>query len=250
MSNRITYANKVALNQNSSVPDINKVNAIDMNEIKEVVNGIIDKSIDMFSDTPGLNWKDMMKNKIDYCVANMDSSKENTSAFINGGWQYTNFGFGICSKIGSTYQLTWYSDIGIYYCRKIGSTYSYDIINGNNYGFYEQVIGKWVNDKPLYRQSFSFTGPTPGQETVIAYNLNTSGNSVSNIDEVVNYKAFYKRSDGSFQQVPNYHYDPNNWSNSIYDLSGTGFAFWVGNLNNSMTIDYLIVTIEYTKTTD
>lgn len=47
MNNQITYANKVALNQNSSIPDINKVNATDMNEIKRVVNGTINGSIRM-----------------------------------------------------------------------------------------------------------------------------------------------------------------------------------------------------------
>ena len=36
---KITYENKVALNENASIPDINKVNASDMNEIKSVVNG-------------------------------------------------------------------------------------------------------------------------------------------------------------------------------------------------------------------
>lgn len=35
---KITYTDKVALNVNADVPDINKVKADDMNEIKEVVN--------------------------------------------------------------------------------------------------------------------------------------------------------------------------------------------------------------------
>lgn len=35
---QITYTDKVALNVNSDIPDINKVNASDMNEIKQVVN--------------------------------------------------------------------------------------------------------------------------------------------------------------------------------------------------------------------
>ena len=34
----ITYANKTAINTNASIPDTNKVNASDMNMIKEVVN--------------------------------------------------------------------------------------------------------------------------------------------------------------------------------------------------------------------
>ena len=35
---KITYANKVAINENANVPDINKVKDTDMNEIKNVVN--------------------------------------------------------------------------------------------------------------------------------------------------------------------------------------------------------------------
>ena len=37
----ITYNDKVALNENPSIADINKVKASDMNEIKSVVNGLI-----------------------------------------------------------------------------------------------------------------------------------------------------------------------------------------------------------------
>lgn len=37
----ITYDNKVALNENPSIPDINKVNASDMNEIKNAINNLI-----------------------------------------------------------------------------------------------------------------------------------------------------------------------------------------------------------------
>lgn len=36
---QITYADKSAMNTNSSIPDTNKCNASDMNEIKTVVNG-------------------------------------------------------------------------------------------------------------------------------------------------------------------------------------------------------------------
>lgn len=37
----INYDDKVALNENSSIADINKVNASDMNLIKEVVNQVL-----------------------------------------------------------------------------------------------------------------------------------------------------------------------------------------------------------------
>lgn len=38
---KITYLDKVALNENPDISDINKVKANDMNEIKNVVNGLI-----------------------------------------------------------------------------------------------------------------------------------------------------------------------------------------------------------------
>ncbi len=43
---KITYTDKVALNENPSVADVNKVRASDMNEIKNVVNEINDKLLD------------------------------------------------------------------------------------------------------------------------------------------------------------------------------------------------------------
>lgn len=41
--NLITYANKVALNKNPDVPEINKVTADNMNEIKNVINNAINE---------------------------------------------------------------------------------------------------------------------------------------------------------------------------------------------------------------
>ena len=38
---KITYLDKVALNENTDIPDINKVTAGDMTEIKNVVNGLV-----------------------------------------------------------------------------------------------------------------------------------------------------------------------------------------------------------------
>ena len=45
MNNQITYDDKVALNDNPLIPDINKCKADDMNEIKSVVNGTINGTL-------------------------------------------------------------------------------------------------------------------------------------------------------------------------------------------------------------
>ena len=42
---KITYENKVALNVNSDIADVNKCNATDLNEIKNVVNENDDNTI-------------------------------------------------------------------------------------------------------------------------------------------------------------------------------------------------------------
>lgn len=39
---KITYADKVALQENATIADVNKVNASDMNEIKTVFNAMVD----------------------------------------------------------------------------------------------------------------------------------------------------------------------------------------------------------------
>ena len=44
---KIGFADKVALNENASIPDINKCKASDMNEIKQVVNENDDKVGDL-----------------------------------------------------------------------------------------------------------------------------------------------------------------------------------------------------------
>ena len=52
---KITYLDKVALNENTDIPDINKVKANDMNEIKNVVND----NYDDVGDIANLNTEDI-----------------------------------------------------------------------------------------------------------------------------------------------------------------------------------------------
>lgn len=112
------------------------------------------------------------------------------------------------------------------------------------YSTEEQVIGKWIDGKSLYRKTKVFSsGWELGNEVV--FNI-----GVSDIAEILGYSAFYKRSDNTFQIVPNTHAD-SAWNSSIYDFLPNGnFSFYVGSLLNEFTINYLVVTMEYTKTTD
>lgn len=126
---------------------------------------------------------------------------------------------------------------------------SANITNNTIYPYNSEIkVGTWVNNKPIYRKSKVFNS----SDTTFSYGGEKVLNmGISNVDEIINYKAFYKRSDGSFQQVPNCHSNMSQWGSSLYDFNTNGNCiFWVGTLGNTFTINYLVITIEYTKTTD
>jgi hypothetical protein len=93
----------------------------------------LQSSLNMFSDTNGSTWQDMMKNKLDYCISTIDTNRYNVETFINGGWNGRNYGFGLFSKIGNVYQLIWTSSDATYYCRKLGNgNYDYKDKSGTD----------------------------------------------------------------------------------------------------------------------
>ena len=79
--------------------------------------------VDMFDDTSGSDWKEMLRNKIAYCKPKF--TRQNQSILLNGGWLNHNFGFAICTRIGTQYQIVWLCISGICYCRYDGSQYYY-----------------------------------------------------------------------------------------------------------------------------
>lgn len=79
--------------------------------------------IDKFNDTSGADWKEMLRNKIDYCIPLF--TRENQTIILNGGWQTVNYGFAMVTKINTVYQIVWCSNFGMCYCRKMGNDYFY-----------------------------------------------------------------------------------------------------------------------------
>ena len=119
-----------------------------------------------------------------------------------------------------------------------------EIVNNHTYSTEETKIGTWIDGKPLYRKTIIYTsGFVIGGEKVFTH-------GIANLDEVGSYKAKYLRSDGTTQFIPTIHSDMQKWASGIYDFSHTSFALYVGSLNNDFTINKLIITLEYTKTTD
>ena len=117
-------------------------------------------------------------------------------------------------------------------------------IKKQEYSTEETKIGTWIDGKPLYRKTIIYTsGFVIGGEKVFTH-------GIANLDEVVSYKAKYLRSDDTTQFIPTIHSDMQKWASGIYDFSHTSFTLYVGSLNNDFTINKLIITLEYTKTTD
>lgn len=113
---KITYEDKVAINENAEIADINKCKASDLNEIKSVVN------------------------------TNDDNTNQNSNNIGNIENLNTTNKNNLVESINEVYQ---------------NNIYSED----------EQVIGKWIDDKTLYRKVISSPGLSPNTIKNIPYNI-------------------------------------------------------------------------------
>lgn len=113
----------------------------------------------------------------------------------------------------------------------------------NSYSESEQVVGTWIDGKPIYRRVVMLTAPTT---------KNTQGTpvNISDVDTVINLSNTIKSfNSGDVIEVLSTAY------NNIYVMYSrdTGsLAAWTGILSNGSTWAgaSVIATIEYTKTTD
>ena len=119
-----------------------------------------------------------------------------------------------------------------------------------NYSIDEKKIGTWINGKPIYQKTFTYT---PDLASRCLYQ-----HGISNIDQIINSEAMLQKTNGQF--VPLSMVYPNTtdlntlitWS-SGYQITKTDIETWIGNnmFEQMDTTNYgIIVTIQYTKTTD
>ena len=98
----------------------------------------------------------------------------------------------------------------------------------------EQVIGKWINNKPLYRKTI--------------YSTSLTGNlSLSNI-EFLRYKNFIAKV-GNFIFPESRYVNENDNCNFFLNQSSLSYDFSVGSTWQGQ-VSYVTFDIEYTKTTD
>ncbi len=107
------------------------------------------------------------------------------------------------------------------------------------YSTTEQVIGKWLDNKPIYRKVLNIGTPS-SQRTY-------PNHGISNLENVIKLYGFCY-TDGSTRQIIPMTYT--NWEIFAYDITDTVFTLnfsanqWSANPTN------VYVVFEYTKTTD
>lgn len=184
---KITYENKVALNVNSDIADINKCNASDLNEIKNVVN------------------------------TNDDNTNNNSNAI------------GTLSSLNTTNKSNLVSAIN-------------EVNNKFNYSTSEQVIGKWIDGKPLYRKVIQFTTTIQGES------LFSMSHNISNADYIYVEKFYMSNQNAICYEVPLIGYAGNTTDKAYSYIDRNNlYVYSTGGWNTAWVKK---VIIEYTKTTD
>lgn len=126
--------------------------------------------------------------------------------------------------------------------------YSQEYINTallDNYSNTEEVIGTWIDGKPLYRMTLKFNNNGGGTSTV-DYTLSNYG--ISNVDLIfIVHPSFYTLTyqDNS---VSTYPFQYNDGSRFECNVSRTKLSITLGYAPISSSM--FVITLEYTKTTD
>lgn len=218
--NEITYQNKVALNENASIPDINKVKADDMNEIKSVVNANSQTSSNNF----GLG-TDTWTSSGTYAIGDIVVYNENTYKNLTG----TN-----TSTTPDQDSTNWEVAPLIVdeYSNSTTNAYNCDYVNNaikDVYSTNETLTNKvWIDGKPIYRKVIAIG-------SISANVQKTGATGIVNCEYANLISTTGIASNGA----------NNNISNAfIYD-NGTNYSV----IDNDAFTNVNMI-IEYTKTTD
>lgn len=103
----------------------------------------------------------------------------------------------------------------------------------------EQVIGTWIDGKPLYRKTVSFTtGSSSDTWTIIS--------GLTNIKEIPYYSGYIYMSDTETFLVPS----PNANNCPYFSINKSSHTVREAHTNNACNNKTCVITFNYTKTTD
>lgn len=114
--------------------------------------------------------------------------------------------------------------------------------NNSTYSTTEQVVGAWIDGKPIYRKVVSSTSVSTGGESTIATGL-------SNVNEYIKAEGFLYRTNNTC--FPLSRINPNNlaYATGLY-ITQSDNTVRIETGSNVTNISKVIVVLEYTKTTD
>lgn len=116
--------------------------------------------------------------------------------------------------------------------------YSSDYVNKlNTYSTKEIVVGKWIDDKPIYRKVLNIGTFEWGADTF------SFAHGISNLDTMIDIR------------LRQYHANINMWYNNWDDINNNNWKcnnnyVYVTSTTSGITMERLTITLEYTKTTD
>lgn len=145
--------------------------------------------------------------------------------------------FGLIKKINA-------NDIAVKKNNKCVTLDNY-LDNLNEYSTEEQVIGKWIDGKPLYQKVITFDNTVS-----ISYDDNTFAHNISNIDIIFVKNAFvYNKNEKRFYSIPVTLYNSNTATDDLNIMvDREKINFYVKSGWN--TAWQKVIILNYTKTTD
>lgn len=107
----------------------------------------------------------------------------------------------------------------------------------------EQIIGKWIDGKPIYRKVYVINNPAVGNISHTHY--------ISNLGTLISATANGTQANGGQQYFPRAVPNDSNWSLNVGDVNSTTFSLQIANNNTgNYAFTKVNVILEYTKTTD
>ena len=110
-----------------------------------------------------------------------------------------------------------------------------------HYSTTEQLVGTWIDGKPLYQLTFTMKTPASVSATT-TYNL-----SAYNIDKIISEDAMLQRTSNDYDHGVNWHYNNNNHDMCTYFNFNTGLYYITKTSGAADTNADAYITLKYTK---
>ena len=152
---KLTYLDKVALNENPNIPDINKVKAVDMNEIKNVVNGLVktEKAI-TDEETYSCNYINKIKGNI------LWTNENSNNAMSSGIMNFNNDDYDIVEIFFLTHVISERTIESVRFLKGYNATLQ--TINRGG-GHYIREFTRVSDSQYSYSDGYTFTGYASGK---------------------------------------------------------------------------------------